>query len=271
MDLLNLDFKLGSARWYLHSNEGEYKKWNNNFGKVAHDLNVEDFTKVSASCGVELNSLAFLLGRKERSSHASKTAAVTDKTGLGKGKVTTDEEKLDTIKHNAFNFLGVIDEEGSDDEEYSDEDNYSFNDNAGENISKNIEKQDDFDELIATAADLLPPKESYRSIPNGDFAQAFSHFSYVRSGGKIMVVDLQGSLEINKEENTCKFVLTDPAIHKRRKLFKHKPHLQSLFNFGRTDRRDEGINAFLESHVCNDACRLLGLRPHQEFIKNMKK
>jgi len=124
-------------------------------------------------------------------------------------------------------------------------------------------QQAEFDDLIAAAADLAPPEVSYRNIPNGDFAQAFSHFSYVRSGGKIMVVDLQGSLQTNNE-NTSKFILTDPAIHKRRKAFNRAFNYRRL-NFGRTDRGEKGIYAFFNSHVCNDACRLLGLKSRESM------
>lgn len=241
--------------------EGSYQKWNNNFGKISHDLNVEDFSQACVSCGVGLDSIAFLLGRKKESLKKSTTAENDDVGHIDSGTGNSTQQRLDTKKTSQFHSLGIIDEEESDEED-SDDEEKTLEDDLSASITnkKCVESQDDFDELIATAADLAPPEGSYRSIPNGYFAQAFSHYSYVRSGGRIMVIDLQGALKINREEGTSKFILTDPAIHKRPKAFKHIFNHQRL-DFGRTDRGDKGIFAFFESHVCNDACRLLGLRP----------
>ena len=47
-----------------------------------------------------------------------------------------------------------------------------------------------------------------------DILQAFSHFTYVKSKKMLMVVDLQGILEQDKD-GTRQYLLTDPAIHKR--------------------------------------------------------
>lgn len=85
------------------------------------------------------------------------------------------------------------------------------------------------DDVLTSQAGLEKPLRTYSYIPPEDFAQAFSHFSYWRSGGRLMVVDLQGSLQCN--EDTVEFLLTDPAIHKRCG-YSNLRH----FNFGRTDR-----------------------------------
>jgi Alpha-kinase family len=97
-------------------------------------------------------------------------------------------------------------------------------------------------------------------VPEIDYLHAFSHFSYVRSGGSLMVVDLQGALTVEKGQRV--FVLTDPAIHHRPGLtdpaipgHKRGPY-RVLRQFGRTDRGSQGMLAFFESHRCNAICRL---------------
>jgi hypothetical protein len=66
-----------------------------------------------------------------------------------------------------------------------------------------------------------------------------------------MVVDLQGVLR-TKEDGTREYLLTDPAIHRRGTTVR-------LGDFGRTDRGEKGMKAFWKSHICTDACSLLGL------------
>ena len=90
------------------------------------------------------------------------------------------------------------------------------------------------------------------------FPQAFSHFSYEKSNRKFMVVDLQGVFTLNSD-GTKSYDLTDPVIHTHRQQNEEK---NPVWKFGRTDRGTKGINAFFESHVCTDVCRLLGLQKH---------
>ncbi|KAL7459018.1 hypothetical protein ACHAWC_010876 [Mediolabrus comicus] len=93
----------------------------------------------------------------------------------------------------------------------------------------------------------------YNNLKDAYFPQAFSHFSYERSSGNFMVVDLQGVLTV-KDNGSTVYELTDPVIHQ------HEPNnSKKKWNFGRTDRGTDGMKAFFETHVCNDACRLLGL------------
>jgi len=72
--------------------------------------------------------------------------------------------------------------------------------------------------------------------------QAFSHYTYVKSGGQQLVCDLQGVWNWSDG-----FVLTDPAIH------------SVDHTFGRTDMGRAGMHSFLQSHTCGPACRCLGL------------
>eukprot|EP00928_Gymnodinium_smaydae_P070449 TRINITY_DN5427_c0_g7_i1.p1 TRINITY_DN5427_c0_g7~~TRINITY_DN5427_c0_g7_i1.p1 ORF type:complete len:1364 (-),score=277.05 TRINITY_DN5427_c0_g7_i1:83-3754(-) len=82
-------------------------------------------------------------------------------------------------------------------------------------------------------------------------AQAFSHFTFDRSHGQLIVVDLQGVCggEDGGGENIY-FVLTDPQVHSR----------GSYERFGPGDLGDQGVQAFFRAHTCNEWCRRLGLR-----------
>eukprot|EP00906_Rhabdomonas_costata_P027892 RCo039603 len=74
--------------------------------------------------------------------------------------------------------------------------------------------------------------------------QAFSHFTYVASGGKCIVVDIQGV-------DDC---YTDPQIHSNQPA-----ELAPVY--GQGDMAVYGIQKFFETHRCNDICRMLGLGP----------
>jgi hypothetical protein len=84
-------------------------------------------------------------------------------------------------------------------------------------------------------------------VTPSEVAQAFSHFSYYQSGGKIILVDLQG--EYNRQQK--RFYFTDPVIHYYNK---HNPGRKTLY--GRTDMGRKGMNKFFETHTCNALCEL---------------
>lgn len=73
--------------------------------------------------------------------------------------------------------------------------------------------------------------------------QAFSHWTWVHSGGKILVCDIQGVGDL----------YTDPQIHS------NAGHQNFLY--GRGDMGIDGINQFFATHRCNGLCRSLGLPP----------
>ncbi|KAK7227610.1 hypothetical protein V2G26_015613 [Clonostachys chloroleuca] len=81
-------------------------------------------------------------------------------------------------------------------------------------------------------------------LPAGDAtnmaAQAFSHFTFERSWGQILVCDLQG----------VGGLLTDPAIHTAD---------ANRFRLADTNLNREGFKFFFSTHACNDVCRTLGL------------
>jgi hypothetical protein len=75
-------------------------------------------------------------------------------------------------------------------------------------------------------------------LGDSDVMQAFSHFTYDKSGGYLMVVDLQGVV------NDKGYFLTDPAIHCRNLLY-----------FGKTNLGVPGMKKFFQTHKCNAICR----------------
>jgi hypothetical protein len=78
-------------------------------------------------------------------------------------------------------------------------------------------------------------------VPQDEVAQAFSHFSYVASGRKLMLCDLQGA---TCGRNLIQF--TDPVIHS-----------QEGNKYGKTDRGAKGIEDFLHSHQCSILCQFV--------------
>jgi len=77
--------------------------------------------------------------------------------------------------------------------------------------------------------------------------EAFSHFTYHRSGGQMIVCDLQGRYRFDRyNRNKCRFELTDVAICSRQK------------RFGVTDLGEKGIESFFYNHRCNKFCHCNG-------------
>jgi len=77
--------------------------------------------------------------------------------------------------------------------------------------------------------------------------EAFSHYTYHRSGGNLIVCDLQGRYRYNKySKKKCRFELTDPAICSRQR------------SYGPTDMGEKGIESFFANHICNAYCNANG-------------
>ncbi|TMW56778.1 hypothetical protein Poli38472_006788 [Pythium oligandrum] len=77
-------------------------------------------------------------------------------------------------------------------------------------------------------------------LPLSDSAQAFSHFTWQKTYGQLLVVDLQG----------VGGVFTDPQIHA----------LQES-QFGHGNLSMAGMTAFFATHKCNSVCKTLQLSP----------
>lgn len=88
----------------------------------------------------------------------------------------------------------------------------------------------------------------------GEFAatlEAFSHWSWERSRGLLMVTDLQGtSTGGGRIWDQTEYLLSDPAIHCQ----------QDVNRFTRTNLGAEGLQHFFNTHKCNDICKHLGLK-----------
>ncbi len=84
--------------------------------------------------------------------------------------------------------------------------------------------------------------------PNAEAMEAFSHFTYKRSGGQLIVTDLQGRFRTDHPRNRGKskqrYELTDLAICSRRRLY------------GPTDLGEKGILSFFSNHECNGFCHM---------------
>jgi Mg-chelatase subunit ChlD len=229
--------------------EGVYRKYNSNNGKIGtvaslKTVATDDLDKEDEASQQRIYGLLY------RGRNVPQTLEAND-----------EKEKMET------NLLEVI-------AECSDEDTDSENDEEPASPKKQGAREHEismYDHLIDEEGNFPPldPHVKYKMIRDEDFAQAFSHFTYVRSKGQLMVVDLQGTLQVQsivksrKVLKTKEFVFTDPAIHKRKRAMGHQ-FLRQL-NLGRTNRGREGMNDFWETHVCNDACRVFGLRPREKY------
>jgi hypothetical protein len=80
------------------------------------------------------------------------------------------------------------------------------------------------------------------------FVQAFTHFTYHATGGKIMVLDVQGMFKTNGATDAT-YHLCDPAI-----TTPNPSDFPSATNLGA-----EAIQTFLRFHVCGATCQKLGL------------
>ncbi|KAJ3433227.1 eukaryotic elongation factor 2 kinase-related [Anaeramoeba flamelloides] len=79
---------------------------------------------------------------------------------------------------------------------------------------------------------------------------SFPHFTFEKSGRKLMVVDLQG---------VGRF-FTDPAIHS----------IGRIKRFNSADLGEFGIKAFFENHICSLGCKKLNLTKMNKKIKKIK-
>jgi hypothetical protein len=91
-----------------------------------------------------------------------------------------------------------------------------------------------------------------------EVAQAFSHYTYLATGKKRLVCDLQGVYDEKRNE----LKLSDPVIH-----YYNQFRSDRRLVHGRTDRGRKGIAMFFETHknYCGQLCRLAngGLRKHR--------
>jgi hypothetical protein len=84
-----------------------------------------------------------------------------------------------------------------------------------------------------------------------DAVQAFSHWTWHVTGGELMVCDIQGLWDEQREQYT----LFDPAVH--------APSEAALLRFGATNLGEAGIRQFFITHNCNHICKHLKLKRHE--------
>ena len=73
--------------------------------------------------------------------------------------------------------------------------------------------------------------------------QAFSHYTWVKSGKELVICDLQGI------KFRSRVILTDPAIHYHSNVLCH----------GSTNLGPRGIEEFFQKHKCNEICTEMNL------------
>ena len=83
--------------------------------------------------------------------------------------------------------------------------------------------------------------------PDSEIAQAFSHFTFEASGGKQMVLDLQGVHLGTAQRDRPHLILTDPQVVSLER------------SFGPGDLGDKGMQAFFRTHQCGSTCKKMGL------------
>ena len=171
-----------------------------------------------------------------------------DNDGWVKGtKKDVEDVVLGEIGGGLGGDLGAIGEEEEEEEEESaDDDDDDDDDDEEEYDEYEEEEEDDVDGGVVGSTS---GRASDLRIENDDIPQAFSCFTYQFTRRKMLVCDLQGVYNTDR----TMFEFTDPAIH-------HYQSGGSKRYYGRSDRGEKGIDAFLATHVCTNLCRLLKRR-----------
>ena len=104
-------------------------------------------------------------------------------------------------------------------------------------------------EAYIGSSDYTKFNSSFACIPESkDYelnivCQAFSHYTWVRSGEQLIVCDLQG------KRVGPRVILTDPVIHDS----------VSVLHHGTTNLGEKGIQRFFQLHKCNRICQAMQL------------
>ena len=116
--------------------------------------------------------------------------------------------------------------------------------------------EEDEEEECDEEEDVLGIRNLTRPIALDDVPQAFSHFTYYSTNGRMLVCDIQGV-----HNNVDGFLLTDPVLHEISHGWAASSGKRRHKN-GATDKGKEGIDMFFSTHVCNPVCAVLGLQSH---------
>eukprot|EP00927_Polykrikos_kofoidii_P034799 TRINITY_DN29440_c0_g1_i1.p1 TRINITY_DN29440_c0_g1~~TRINITY_DN29440_c0_g1_i1.p1 ORF type:complete len:1197 (-),score=231.02 TRINITY_DN29440_c0_g1_i1:162-3674(-) len=89
---------------------------------------------------------------------------------------------------------------------------------------------------------------------HSEIAQAFSHYTFHKSDGELLVVDLQGICGEDDGQGLY-FLLTDPQVHSR----------GTFERFGPGDLGEQGVRSFFQKHKCGPLCQKLKLRKEYDL------
>ena len=87
-----------------------------------------------------------------------------------------------------------------------------------------------------------------------DVLQAFSHYTWQKSGKRLIVCDLQGVV------TESGILLTDPSIHSCN---------EELLRYGATNLGSKGIETFFATHTCNTVCKEMKLQPYSSSVVHL--
>lgn len=91
----------------------------------------------------------------------------------------------------------------------------------------------------------IKPKDNDPYHWKTQMLEAFCHFTYHRSGGQLIVCDLQGHYRhCSHNRSRSRLELSDPAVCSRRR------------DYGPTDMGAKGMETFFANHVCNAFCQV---------------
>lgn len=94
-----------------------------------------------------------------------------------------------------------------------------------------------------------------------DMASLFAHFTWQKSRGRLMVVDIQG-WNLGKQHEARRIVFTDPQIHTFSSVVgctRRQDVLYKRFSMGNLGRI--GMMGFFKTHTCTRFCKAMGLKP----------
>lgn len=163
-----------------------------------------------------------------------------------KGKKRVRPAQGATEKSNSLSVI-IEDENGDDDgANDSSDDESCCSDKETDHLytrtaSVQVAWRDDEAGAIAGRSDLL-------LFTPGEVAQAFSHFSYMATGRKRLICDIQGVYDEAKKL----LQISDPVIHYYHRRKEHRRNVH-----GRTDLGQKGMDLFFKTHECSELCRLV--------------
>eukprot|EP00466_Bigelowiella_natans_P015158 jgi/Bigna1/46153/estExt_Genewise1.C_20235 len=101
-------------------------------------------------------------------------------------------------------------------------------------------------ERLLEGGDFERWTNNFQHSVNNPTVEAFIHWSHEFTNGFLMIADVQG-ISVESADSKESYIFTDPSIHCEQR------------EFGSTNLKKAGIQAFFDRHVCNEHCKSLGL------------